>query len=79
MHVVVAGDDLDTKVARVAADSGVDEARVRNGFLCGGAEQVIDRIGALADLGCVHVQVYFPDSVWGDGMERFAAEVMPAV
>jgi alkanesulfonate monooxygenase SsuD/methylene tetrahydromethanopterin reductase-like flavin-dependent oxidoreductase (luciferase family) len=82
IHHVVLGEseaEVDAKVKRVAADSGVDEERVRSSFQCGTAESIIDKLGKLQDLGCVHAQVYFPDSVWGDGLTRFAAEVIPAL
>lgn len=80
-HVILGEDaaDIDAKVARIAADARVPEDRVRKNYQCGPPEAVIDRLGKLAELGCVHVQVYFPDSAWGDGLERFAADVMPAV
>ncbi len=82
IHHVILGEnkaEVDAKVARVAADSGVGEERVRGGFQCATAREVVERLGTLQDLGCVHVQVYFPDAAWGDGMARFAADVMPAL
>ena len=80
-HVVLGESDadVDAKVKRIAQDSGVDEERVRSSFQCGTADPIIDRLGKLTELGCVHVQVYFPDSVWGDGLTRFAADVIPAL
>jgi len=80
-HVVLGESDadVDAKVRRIAQDSGVDEERVRSSFQCGTADPIIDRLGKLTELGCVHVQVYFPDSVWGDGLTRFAADVIPAL
>lgn len=47
--------------------------------VAGTPQQVIDQIGAYKDAGCVHLTGYFPDIVWGDSLERFAAEVMPAL
>jgi len=81
VHLLLGADegDVASKVARVASQMGVDEDRVRNGFTCSTAGPVIERLAELRDLGCVHVQVYFPDTVWGDGLTRFASEVMPAL
>ncbi len=80
-HVVLGATDadVDRKVKRIARDARVDEDRIRSSFQCGTAEPIIEKLGKLRDLGCVHVQVFFPDSVWGDGLTRFAAEVIPAV
>jgi F420-dependent oxidoreductase-like protein len=44
----------------------------------GSAEKVIDRLGEYKEAGCEYFIVYFPDAVWGDSIERFAAEVIPA-
>ena len=82
IHHVVLGEteaDVAAKVKRFAADAGIDEERVRASFQCATAEPIIDKLGKLEELGCVHVQVFFPDSVWGDGLTRFAADVIPAL
>lgn len=71
--------DVSAKVKRVAEQSGVDEARVRSTYSCGTAAKAIELLGEIKELGCVHVQVFFPDVVWGDGLARFAAEVIPAL
>lgn len=47
--------------------------------LAGTTEQVVAALGEFAEAGCAHVIGYFPDSAWGDSIERFAAEVMPAL
>lgn len=80
-HAVLGADEADvaSKVTRVASQMGVDEDRVRTGMLTGTADVFVEHLGKLRDLGCVHVQVYFPDVVWGDGLARFAADVMPAL
>ncbi len=44
----------------------------------GTSEQLIDTIGAYRDAGCGYVIMIFPDAWWGDSIERFATEVMPA-
>ena len=80
-HTLVGANDSEVaaKVTRVAADWGVAEERVRNSLVCGTVEPVVERLGELKNLGCVHVQVFFPDSAWGDGLARFAADVIPAL
>ncbi len=82
IHHVVLGEteaEVNAKIKRVASDSAVDEERVRAGYQCGTAGPLIERLGSLAELGCVHVQVFFPDAAWGDGIARFAADVIPAL
>ncbi|MCP3975615.1 MAG: LLM class F420-dependent oxidoreductase [bacterium] len=81
LHAVIGRTEaeVDAKVTRVAAQMGVEEERVRSGMACGTSDVVVDRLGRLRDLGCVHIQTYFPDVVWGDGMAVFANEVIPAL
>lgn len=45
--------------------------------VAGTADQVVEQLAAFKDAGCVHVIGYFSDSVWGDSIDLFAAEVMP--
>ncbi|MDH3470074.1 MAG: LLM class F420-dependent oxidoreductase [Acidimicrobiia bacterium] len=71
--------ELETKVERVAKDSGRDSAWVWKSYFIGQPEKVIERLGKLRQLGCVHVQAYFPDAAWGDGLQHFASEVIPAL
>lgn len=80
-HFIVGENEADvaSKVARVAQQSGVGEERIRSGYTCGTPAELTAALGELKDLGCVHVQVFFPDVVWGDGLARFAAEVIPAL
>ncbi len=47
--------------------------------VAGTAAEVTDQLAAYKDAGCVHFTGYFPDVVWGDSLDRFAAEVMPAL
>jgi len=81
LHTVLGANEaeVDAKVARVATQMAVDEERVRSGFACGTPAEIVAKLGAVRDLGCVHVQSYFPDMVWGDAMALFAAEVIPAL
>lgn len=64
---------------RVAAQSGrdFDKYLASSQTVAGTPEQVIEKLGAFKDAGCVHVINYFSDVVWGDSLELFAAEVMP--
>ena len=80
-HAIVGTDkaDLDAKVARVAVDSGTDEDRVRKGYTVSTPSEITAQLGALQDLGCVHVQAYFPDSAWGDSLQLFASDVIAAL
>ena len=66
---------------RVAAQSGrdFDKYVASSQTVAGTPEQVIEKLGAFKDAGCVHVINYFSDVVWGDSLELFAAEVMPAL
>lgn len=81
LHAVLAGSgfELDQKIDRVAAHQGRAPEQVRRQMVCGEPQDLIDRLGELSVLGCAHVQIFFPDSVWGDGLEMFAAEVIPAL
>jgi len=47
--------------------------------LAGTVDQVVEALGEFKDEGCAHVIGYFPDAAWGDSIDRFAAEVMPAL
>jgi len=73
--------DLAKKVERTAAQIGrtVDKFLASAQTLAGTAEQVIEKLGAFRDAGCVHLTGYYADAVWGDSLELFAAEVMPAL
>jgi len=48
--------------------------------MTGGAQGMIDHLAALRDHGRIaYVQIWFPDAVGGDSVQRFAEEVMPAL
>ncbi|OFW65979.1 MAG: hypothetical protein A2Z12_02110 [Actinobacteria bacterium RBG_16_68_21] len=68
-------------VERVAAQigRGVDKFLASTQTVAGTNQQVIDRLGEYQDAGCSHVTGYFGDIVWGDSLEVFATEVMPAL
>ena len=40
-------------------------------------EQVVEKLAAYEEVGCVEVINYFSDIVWGDSAELFAKRVMP--
>ncbi len=63
---------------RVAAQSGrdFDKYVASSQTVAGTPEQVIEKLGAFKDAGCVHVINYFSDVVWGDSLELFATEVI---
>jgi F420-dependent oxidoreductase-like protein len=47
--------------------------------VAGSAAEVTERLGEYAAAGCGYVIVNFPDAAWGDSIERFASEVVPAL
>jgi alkanesulfonate monooxygenase SsuD/methylene tetrahydromethanopterin reductase-like flavin-dependent oxidoreductase (luciferase family) len=47
--------------------------------IAGTPDQVIATLGAFKDAGAVHLTGYFADILWGDSLELFAAEVIPAL
>ena len=73
--------DLEQKVERTASQIGrsVDKYLGSAQTIAGTPQQVIDTLGRFRDAGCVHLIGYFADAVWGDSLEVFAAEVMPAL
>ncbi len=82
-EVVVGRDqaDLDAKVERAAAQRSapVDKYLATPMVYAGVAGEVAEQLGAVRDAGCVYAICYFPDAVWGDGAELFAADVVPAL
>jgi alkanesulfonate monooxygenase SsuD/methylene tetrahydromethanopterin reductase-like flavin-dependent oxidoreductase (luciferase family) len=51
---------------------------LRANVLIGSTQEVIDRIGEYADAGCVQVNLALRAPFDGGGVDRFAADVMPA-
>jgi F420-dependent oxidoreductase-like protein len=80
-HCIVGKDDADVaaKVERVARAIGRDEERTRKYYTSGTPAQIIHQLGELKELGCVHIQAYFPDTAWGDSLDLFDTEVIPAL
>jgi F420-dependent oxidoreductase-like protein len=79
LHAIVGSSEaeLDRKVERVAASVDRDAGYIRERYFVGDPQRVVDRLGELAELGCVHIQAYLPDAAWGDGIELFSNEVIP--
>jgi F420-dependent oxidoreductase-like protein len=79
--MVVASDEasLGPKLERAAAQGQRPVDRyVRSPIVMAGtAAQVAERLAEFRDEGCVHVIAYLPDTVWGDGLEVLAEEVVP--
>ncbi len=62
----------------LAAQFGAIAEFVRPGVLTGSTEEVIDRVGAYVDAGAEWVILAMRSPFDRDGLERFAAEVLPA-
>ena len=80
-HAIVGStdDEVAAKVKRVSETIGRDEAATSKYFTPGTPQQIIEKLAPLKELGCVHVQAYFPDAAWGDSLDLFDAEVIPAL
>lgn len=81
---IVVDDDADSFRAtaeRAASQRGrpVEEWRDGPMTLAGSVDQVVEGLAEFRDEGCGYVIAYFPDAAWGDSLERFAAEVVPAL
>ena len=79
--VVESESDFEPTLTRVAEQAGRDLQTYLKGSqaVAGTPQQVIDQIAAYKEAGAVHVTGYFWDSVWGDSIDLFASEVMPAL
>jgi F420-dependent oxidoreductase-like protein len=83
LEILVAGDDASLMKAaeRAAGQRGrpVEKWLESSMTVAGTVEQVVETLGEFKDEGCAHVIGFFPDAVWGDSIDRFATEVMPAL
>jgi alkanesulfonate monooxygenase SsuD/methylene tetrahydromethanopterin reductase-like flavin-dependent oxidoreductase (luciferase family) len=52
---------------------------VKPGVLSGSVQEMVDKVGAYVDAGAAQVILAMRAPFDRDGLERFAAEVMPAV
>lgn len=73
--------DLADKVTRSASQTGrTPEAYLENSqMIAGTVDQVVERLAAFRDAGCVHLIGYYPDLRWGDTLDLVATEVIPAL
>jgi F420-dependent oxidoreductase-like protein len=79
-HVEILIDETPARVARklerVCEQRGMEPHEIHDRGFVGTVEQIREQIGGLAGAGCGHVICYFSDSVWGDGLELFGAEII---
>ena len=70
---------LQPTLEKVAAQSGrsFESYIAASQTVAGTPEQVVDQLGKFKEAGCSYTIGYFSDSVWGDSIDLFAAEVMP--
>ena len=73
--------DVTRKVERTAAQIGrsPDKYLASTQTIAGTVAQVTAALGAFKEAGAVHLTGYFADILWGDSLELFATEVMPAL
>jgi F420-dependent oxidoreductase-like protein len=83
VFVVVASSEasLQPIAERVASQSGrsADKLLASASTIAGTPQQVIERIAEYRAARCDHVIGYFGDAVWGESLDLFAAEVIPAL
>jgi F420-dependent oxidoreductase-like protein len=83
LEMLVAADEASLMKAaeRTAQQRGrpVDKWLESSLTLAGTVDHVIAALGEFKAEGCAHVIGFFPDAVWGDSIDRFAAEVIPAL
>lgn len=79
--IVADASELDAVVERSSGQRGRTPEEWASGSMtvAGTSEQVIERLAAYREAGCEYFVMYFPDAHWGDTIERFAAEVIPAL
>jgi F420-dependent oxidoreductase-like protein len=79
--VVVASDEasLPSVLERCASQGGrpVEKYLSSPIVIAGTAPQVVEELAGFRAAGCAHVIAYLPDTVWGEGLEVFAEEVVP--
>jgi len=67
-------------VANESAVEAMLKTYTAPGAPCGTAEQVIEKIRAIKDLGCEYAIIYFPEAAYDrSGIELFEHEVIPAL
>ncbi len=81
VHLIsmVGADDAAIERAAAQFDTPVDKFLGGSMTVAGSADEVTDRLGEYAEAGCDYFIMYFPDAVWGDSIEAFASDVIPAM
>jgi alkanesulfonate monooxygenase SsuD/methylene tetrahydromethanopterin reductase-like flavin-dependent oxidoreductase (luciferase family) len=81
VHLVSMVDADDAAIERAAAQSDAPVDKFLGGpmTVAGSANEVANRLGEYAEAGCDYFIMYFPDAVWGDSIEAFASDVIPAM
>ena len=81
IHLVSMVDADDAAIERAAAqfEAPVDKFLGGPMTVAGSADEVANRLGEYAGAGCDYFIMYFPDAVWGDSIEAFASDVIPAM
>ena len=77
-HTTVVGKD-EAELERRARAIGRDVGRLREGSIAGTPAEVVDRLGAFAELGATRAYLQILDLADVEHLELIAAEVMPHV
>lgn len=81
IHLFTLIDPDQAALDRAAAQMGTTVEKLLGGSMTviGSAEEVAQRLGAYVEAGCGYFIMNFPDATWGESIEAFAADVMPAM
>jgi F420-dependent oxidoreductase-like protein len=86
MHMIIAvaeteqsGAEVFGRAAEQMGRSSVEKWLKSTQTVAGTVDQVTERLAAFRDAGCSHITGYFPDALWGDSLDLFATEVVPAL
>jgi len=80
IHLFSLIDPDQAALERAAAQMGTTVEKLLGGAMTaiGSAAEVTERLGAYIEAGCGYFIMNFPDAAWGESIEAFAADVMPA-
>jgi F420-dependent oxidoreductase-like protein len=76
---MVDGDDSAVERAAAQSNRSAEDWLASPMVIAGSADEVAGRLGEYAAEGCDYFIVNFPDAVWGESLEAFAAGVVPAL
>jgi len=81
IHLFSMIDPDDAALERAAAQMGTTVEKLLGGAMTviGSADEVAERLSAYVDVGCSYFIMNFPDATWGDSIEAFASDVIPAM